>query len=172
MLLECEKNLIYLQDANSTEVGQHEHPRKTAVEMLMVATSVGKEEINLFLTSANPFMNPKPNLCVRVDKATDYDAIANQNKMIDTRANYKGTPVTFYFGLPEIDGDYTGDDIADSGEKEADSGVCVKKFIGAPEHGAVLIDEHKNPAARSRTIPIQLYRCRYLRAAPLDCVRR
>ena len=76
-------------------------------------------------------MNHKPHLCVKVDKSTDYDAIANQYKMIDTRANYRGTPVTFYFGLPGIDGDYTGDGIADSEEKEANSGVCVKNSSGA-----------------------------------------
>jgi hypothetical protein len=146
------EELLYLQDANGTELGQREHSRKTAKEMIKVATRVGREEIRLFLTTTNPIMNHKPHLCVKADKATDNDA--NQFEMINGRMNYLGSPVTSSLGLPLIDGEYTGADDPDSDEKEAGSGVCFNKILEVLEdYGVILIDKNNKSVYEWKDFP-------------------
>ena len=101
------EELVFLIHATGGDVGDREHSRKIAVDMVRLAAKVGRMQVKKFLTTTNPLTGHKPHMGGSADKTTD--VVGTQTQPLFSRVNFLGTPVNIFLANSRINADYDED---------------------------------------------------------------
>ena len=101
------EELLFLVHETGGDVGDREHSRKTAVEMVRLAAKVGRMQVKKFFTTTNPLTDHKPYMGGSADKTTD--VVGTQTQPLFSCVNFLGTPLNIFLANSWINDDYDED---------------------------------------------------------------
>ena len=122
------EHLLFLLHECGGAVGQREHGRDTAREMIDVAGMVGIEQLRRFFTTVDAKFSFLPHVGVMADKVTDIATM--QWEIVNVRFNWRGRPVTVNLALlPLGEGEYLVDTVGDVPQAEAGGYACFNFLL-------------------------------------------
>ena len=116
------ENLVFLQNLNGADVGDWQHGRQAAAQMLACAEEEWRQQMQFYLSTPLESTGHVPHIGIAADKVSD-----NYNgswQPICGRANHKGRPVSFLLDLYKMTKDCTGDSCW-TGIKKGEAGAKV-----------------------------------------------
>ena len=113
------ENICFLQHENGLDIGDRLHGRKSAATALETIYTVQREQMSTFLTTPNAYTKRRPYVGTAADKVSDKQFASWE--IVNGRANFLGTPVSFIMEMRAIT------------SESADADACLAEIDGAHE---------------------------------------